>query len=109
MSDKHDGTVTDATYTANYCRIVRVHAIAVQFLEVGRDDLEIVLGVGPHGMSGHLGNLPGRKLREDVLRQRLALVPEPGDLLIDIDLGVVTDELQLLDLRLEFGDRLLKI
>ncbi len=54
-------------------------------------------------------NLPRIQLRENSLGQRLALALETCDFLVDVDLGIITNVAQLFDLRLELGDRLLKI
>ncbi len=60
-------------------------------------------------MTRELRDLPRAQVREDVARQRLALLLEPVDLLADVELGVVADELERVDARLELRDRLLEI
>ena len=60
-------------------------------------------------MAGQLRYLPRREARENVASQRLALAPQSGNLFADIQLRVIAYELQLVDLCLEFRDRLFKI
>ena len=59
-------------------------------------------------MPRDLCNLPGAELGKYTLGQCLALFPEPRDLVIDIDLGIVANKTQLLDFSFEFSDRLFK-
>jgi hypothetical protein len=89
--------------------VVGVHSIAVQLLKVGEALVDVVERVGALRMARELRDLPGRERRKDAARQRLALVPEPRDFLVDVELGVLADELERIDPRLELGDRLLKL
>ena len=59
-------------------------------------------------MARELRHLLRAQLGEDAARQRLALLLQPLDLLVDVDLGigVLAEIAQLLDLRLELGDGL---
>ena len=106
MTDDDNRAARHPTDAADDRGVVRVHAVAVQFLKI-RDDARNVVGrIGPHRVPRDLGNLPGRQLGEDALRERFALALQPGDLLVDIDLGVIADVAQLVDLCLELGNRL---
>ncbi len=59
-------------------------------------------------MPRYLRDLPCAEFGENALGQRLALVPEPRNLFVDVDIRVIADKAQLLECRFEFGDRLLK-
>ena len=54
-------------------------------------------------------DLPRRELAVDLLGELLALLLQPGDLVGDVDRRVLVDVAQLVDLRLQLGDRLLEI
>src|SRR5690606_23958006 len=109
MADDRDRLTLQAADAADQRMIVGVHPVAVQLLEIGEAALDVVHRVRPLRMARELNHLPRRQIREDTARQRLALLAKPLDLLVDVDLGVVADELQRVDLRLELGDRLLEI
>ena len=89
-------------------QIVAVHAIAVQFLPIAENHGDIVERVGTLRMARQFRDLPGRQVGENAGGQRPALRLQALDLLGDVDAGVGADELQLLDLGLEFRDRLFK-
>ena len=60
-------------------------------------------------MARELRDLPGREIREDALRELLALGLQPRDLFLDVDRGARRNVFQFFDLGFEFGDRLLEI
>src|SRR5258705_144704 len=68
----------------------------------------VIERIRPMLVPSHLRDLPGVQLAVDILRQRLALLLQARDFLRDVERGVVLDEAQLLDLRLQLGDRLLE-
>ena len=109
MADHDAGIPVEAREATHDRRVVGKHAVAVQLLEIREDVAEIVERVGPLRVPRHLRDLPRAELPVDVLRQRLAFLLELRDLRRDVDRGVVLDEAQLLDLRLELGDRLLEV
>ena len=109
MADDDDGLVVEARQPADERMIVGVHAIAVQLLEIGEALVDVVERVGPLRVASELGDLPRGQVREDAARQRLALVAKARDLLADVELGVLADELERIDARLELGDRLFKL
>src|SRR5690606_6658418 len=69
----------------------------------------VIERVRPVRMASELCDLPRGQIGEDAPRERLALLLQPVDFLGDVELGVVADELQRVDTRLELGDRLLEI
>ena len=83
--------------------------VAVQLDKIGKYPAHVVQGIGPEGMPGYLGDLPGVECRKNCLGQVLAAFLQAGDLIVDIKFPAVTDMAQLLDLRLEFGYGLLEI
>jgi hypothetical protein len=56
-------------------------------------------------MPRQLRDLPLRQVREDAGRQLPALGAQACDLVGDVHLGIARHELQLVDLRLQLGDR----
>ena len=109
MADDDDGLVIEPGQAADQRVVVGVHPIAVQLLKVREALVDVVERVRPLRMARELGDLPCGQVGEDAARQRLALVPEARDLLADIELGVLADELEGIDARLELGDRLFKL
>jgi hypothetical protein len=89
--------------------VVGIHAIAVQFLEIGENAADVIQRVGALRMARQLRDLPGRQVGEDRSGERAALGAQLGDLLLDVDLGVRGHMAKLFDLGLKFGDWLLKI
>ena len=81
----------------------------MQLVKVGEDIVDVVERVRPLRMARQLRHLPRRKLRVDLFQQPLALLLQPVDLFRNVDRGIVLHETQLVDLRLELGDRLLEI
>ena len=60
-------------------------------------------------MTRNLRNLPGTELGKNGLGQRFTFAAKARDLIIDVDLGIVTNKAQFLDFCFEFRDRLFKI
>ena len=94
---------------ANDGRVIGIQPVAVQLLEIRTDDLQVIERVGPQRVARQLGDLPGGQAGDYAAGERIALFLETVDLVADIDLGVIADESQLVNLRLELGDWLLKI
>jgi hypothetical protein len=61
-----------ARHAADDRRIVAVGAIAVQFLKIREQSLDVIEGVWPLRMARDLGHLPCSQVREDVARQGVA-------------------------------------
>ncbi|MCY1429731.1 hypothetical protein D9M71_456610 [compost metagenome] len=109
MADHHHRLVIEAGDATDDRRIIGEVAIAMQLFEIGEQVADVVQGIGTAGMAGELGNLPAGKITEDVLGQRLALLFQTGDFIVDVQSVVVADQTQLFDLGLQVGDRLFEI
>ena len=109
VADDHHRAAVHARQAADDGRVVGKGAVAVQFVELVEQAPRIVQQVGPLGVARELRDLPGGEAGEDRLGQRPALLLQPLDLLLDVDLVVVPDQPQLFDLRLELGDGLFEI
>ena len=59
----------EARHAANHGGIVAKSAVAVNFAEVGKDALDVVQRIGPHGMARQFGALPWRELARDLPAQ----------------------------------------
>ena len=80
--------------------IVGIRAVAVQLVEIGEHSGDVVERVGPLRVARDLRDLPRGQLAVDLLRQLLALLVQPGDLVGDVDRGIFVHVAQLVDLRL---------
>ncbi len=107
MADDHHRLAVEAGHAGNDGLVVGIGTITVQFFEIGKDGVDVVLGIGALRMARQLRDLPGIEVGEDGLGQALALGLQTRDLFADVDLGIVADVAQLLDLGLKLGDRLL--
>ena len=109
MTDDHHWLVVQTGNTANDCSVVGEMTVAVQFVELGEDVLDVVQGVRTFRVTCQACDLPAGQLAEDVFGQRFALVLQAGNLIADIQRIVITDQAQLFDLGLQVGDRLFEI
>ena len=109
MADDHDGQAIQLRQTAHDGRIVGKGAVAMQFMEIGQHQFDVVQRVDTLGMTGELGNLPGAEIREHRLCQLATLFLQFGDFFADVDLVIETDAAQLIDLGLQVGNRLFEI
>ena len=109
VADDHAGLAIETGQAADDRQVVRIRAVAVQFVEVGEDFVDVVHRVRPLRVARDLRHLPRRELGVDILGQLLALLGQAVDLLRDVDGRVVLYETQLFNFGVEFGDRLLKI
>src|SRR5262249_13692366 len=106
----HDAALAaEARHSANDRRVVGKRPVAVELLEPGEQAVDVVERVGALGMARDLRDLPCVELAVNLLGERLAFLLEPRDLFGDVQRRIVLDETQLVDLRLELGDRLLEI
>ena len=78
VADEHHRRVVEARGSADDREVVAKHAIAVQLVEVLEDEPGVVERVGTLRMTRELRDLPGREIREDALRELLALLPAAG-------------------------------
>ncbi len=109
MTDEHHRPVLEPRRTADDGEVIAIHAIAVQLVEVIEDEAGVIERVRTLRMTRQLRDLPGRKIREDVLRELLALLLQARDLFLDVDRGARRNMFQFFDFGFEFGDRLLEI
>ncbi|CUJ22821.1 Uncharacterised protein [Achromobacter sp. 2789STDY5608633] len=108
VADHHAGRAVEARQAAHDGLVVGVHAVAVQFVEVGEDFAHVVQRVGTLGVAGDQRRLPRRELGVDFLGQRLALLLQTSDLVGDVHRRIGLHIAQLLDLVLKLGERLFK-
>jgi hypothetical protein len=109
MTYHHYRLIGEAGEATDDGGVVGKVAIAVQFLEVAEDIVDVVQRVRTLGVACHLRNLPRMQLAVDLLGERVALLLQPADLLGDVQRRVVLHVAQLLDLRLQLGDGLLEL
>nr|GEU28296.1 hypothetical protein [Tanacetum cinerariifolium] len=109
VADHHARLAVEAGQATDDRLVVRIGAVAVQFVEVGEDFVHIVHGVRTLRVARDQRHLPGGELGVDVFGQLLALFGQPVDLLRDVDGRIVLNEAQLFDFAIELGNRLLKI
>ncbi|MNS75472.1 hypothetical protein D3C72_1089940 [compost metagenome] len=108
MADDHAGRAVEPRQPTNDGLVVGVHAVAVQFVEVGEHFAHVVQRVGTLGMAGDKGRLPRRELGVDFLGQGLALLLQTSDFVGDVYRRIGLHIAQLLDLVFKFGQRLFK-
>src|SRR6266511_1236179 len=109
MADDHARRAIEAREAADDRRVVGEGAIAGELAEVAEHAVHVVKGVRPLRVARDLRDLPRGELRVDLLGELLALLLQPADLVGDVDGGVLVHVAKLVDLRLQFGDRLLEI
>src|SRR5262249_50740903 len=109
VADDDDGLALEPREAADERVIVRVHAVAVELVEIREAALDVVERVRTLRVARELRDLPSAETREDAPRERLALVLEPFDLFADVQLRVFANELERVDSRLELRDRLFEI
>src|SRR6267378_2665020 len=109
MADYNHRLAVETGKTSDDRRIVGKRAVAVQFLEIGKQRGGVIERVRTLRVSRHLSDLPRGELSIDLLGERGALFLQALDFLGDVGRRVVLREAQLLDFRLELGDRLLEI
>ena len=88
--------------------IITIMTVAVKLFETGKDADNIIQRVGPLRVTRQLGNLPGRQIRKNRFGQRTTFFSQLFYFIGDIDVCIVTDIVQLIDLRFQFGDGLFK-
>ena len=109
MADDHHRQAFETRKATDDGVVVGKGAVAVQFLEIGERQAQIIERVRTLRMARHLGNLPRGQLGIDVLGQGLALLFQARDLIRNVDGGFALLETQRFDLAFEFGDRLFKV
>ncbi len=109
VADDHHALAVETGQTTNDGRIIRIIAVAMQLFEIGKQMLDVIQRIGALRVARNLRNLPGRELGVDILGQRLAFLLQPANLVGNIEGRIILHITQLLDLVLQFGDRLLEI
>jgi hypothetical protein len=109
VADDHHRFAVESRQTANDGVVVGKGPVAVQFLEIGKDQAQVIKRVGPLRMTRHLADLPRRKPGIDLPGQDFALFLQASDFFGDVDGRIILRQAQRLDLPFEVGDRLFKV
>jgi len=83
--------------------------ITVELIEFVKHAGDVIQRVGALGMTGNLDHLPGGEISVDGLGKAAGLFPQLVDFIRDIQLIIITNQLQFFDFRLKIGNGLLKI
>ena len=109
MADDHHRLAVKARQSADDGPVIGKAAIAVQLLEIRKDQAQVIERIRPLRMPCHLGRLPRRQVGVDFLGQRLALAFQQGNLDGHVDGRFTFFGTQDLDLAFEFGNGVFKI
>jgi hypothetical protein len=109
VADDDDAAAIDARDAADDRRVVRVGAIAREFVEFLADDADVVERVRPRRMARQLRHLPRREVAEDLGGLHAQLALQRGDLVVDVERVAATGAAQFLELGFQIGDRLFEI
>ena len=109
LTNHHHRTAIDAGKTPNNRAVIGEVAVAVQFIELGKNTRDIVKCVGALWMARHFDDIPGTEVRVDFLSELGAFIPQILDLGANIDLVIRANQSQLFNLNFQLGDRLLKV
>ncbi len=109
MADHHARIAIEPREAADDRRVVGVAPVAVQLAELAEQSVDVVERIGPLRVARDHRDLPRGEPAVDVLGELVALSLQSIDLVRDVDGGILVDVAQLVDLRLELGDRLLEI
>jgi hypothetical protein len=109
MADQHDLAAAQPAEPADDRRVLAESAVARERDEVLQQGGDIVLEVGPVGMSGDLGLLPWGQPSIGLAKHPFGLGFEPADLGIDVEVGAFRRLAQLLDAVVELGDRFFEV
>ena len=109
MTDHHASLAVEARQTAHDRQVVGEGAIAVQFVEVGKDLADVIERIWTLRVPGDLRDLPGCQVGVQIFGELLALGGQAGNFFRNVDSGIVLYEAKFFDLRLKFCDRLLEL
>ncbi len=109
MAHDHHRRTPEAAEAADDGLVVRELAIAAQLYELVDQPAHIVEEMRPVRVAGDLGLLPGVELGEGLDPQGVDLGAQAGDVVVQHPALFVGELVELLDLRLKLGDRLLEI
>jgi hypothetical protein len=94
MADDHHCLAIEAGQATDDRTVVGKGTITMQLMEIGEHQVDVVEGVGPLRMPGHLRNLPRRQLAVGLLDQRISLLLQTLDLVGDVDRRIILNEAQ---------------
>jgi hypothetical protein len=83
--------------------------IAMQFIEIAENALDVIQCIRTLRMTCQLGYLPGAQVAKNTFRELTAFRFQLGNFVGDIQIVITTDQAQLFDPDFKFGDGLLKI
>ena len=109
MAEKHHAPAFDRAEPGEHRLVIAERAIAVQLDDVGEECLDVVLRLGPVGMTRDLHAVPWREVRVGLDAQRVDLGGERVDL--GGELGVLgkVEPAQIGEFRLELDQRSLEV
>ena len=108
LTDHHHRHAFKACQAADNGMVIGIVTVAMQFLEIGEQPDDVIHAVGTLRMARKLRDLPRRQAGKNGFGQFAAFCLELVDLFADVDVGIIADIVQLVDLRLQLGDRLLE-
>ena len=109
VPNHHDRLAIQAGCTTHDGLIVRITTVTVQLVEVVKDHVNVVEGIGPAGMTRQACHVPGFEVREDAFSQADTFLAQPADLVGDVDVGVVSHHAKLFNFGFKVGNRLFEI
>ncbi len=109
VAHHHHRPAAETAEPADDRAVLGEQPVAGQRREIVDQGIEIVGCIGPVRVTGDLGLLPGRQLGVGLGQKPLDLRLELPDLVGDIEFSVTGQMTKLLDLTLEFGNRLFEI
>ena len=109
VTQYHHGLAAEPRQTTDNGRIIGIHPVAVHFLEIGKQAVDVIQRIRALRMARHLRDLPRAELGVNVFRQRLALFLQAADFFRNIQRRIVLHIPQFFDLGFQIGNRLFKI
>ena len=108
-ADDDHRTAAEPSQAADDRPVLGERPVAGEEREVLEQGVDVIEGMGPVGVAGHLGLLPRRELGIGLLEQLVDLGLQLAHFLGDVDLAGTAQVAQSLDLALQFGDGLLEV
>jgi hypothetical protein len=108
VADSHHGASLEARQQSDEGGVVGVCSISVNFKEVFEHQRGQIQKIGPIGMTGDLGSLPGGEVFENVALEMLDFSLELPQFLL-VGAAIPTAEPELLELMFQLDYRFLKI
>ena len=103
--------VLESGKSPNHRPVVGKQSVAMEFVEIGKAEFEVIQGIRAFGMSGQLHPLPGGKVGEDLASGFLDLGLDLRDLTLEAHAECRGLRLspEFFQLALEFHDRFLEV